>query len=246
MGIFWALRDRIGRAPLAAALFFSGTLFPALGFFSVYPMRFAYVADHYQYLASLGVIVPAAAGLRIAAGRLRLRATVAWALLGTLLAVLGISTAHRARVFESSETLWRDTLSKNPAAWMAHVNLGDLLMRRGDYEESVRHLEAASALVPNDLGVLKNLAWVRATCPDTRLRDPQAALVLAQRVCALAPGPDPGALDILAAAYAANGRFPEAVETARRALILARSHKRVRLERDIETRLSLYQSGRAL
>jgi Tfp pilus assembly protein PilF len=53
----WLLRNRIGRGPLVAVLFFIGTLFPALGFVNVYPMRFSFVADHFQYLASLGILV---------------------------------------------------------------------------------------------------------------------------------------------------------------------------------------------
>jgi hypothetical protein len=58
----WALRRR-SRAPLAALLFFAGTLFPALGFGNVFPFRYSYVADHFQYLASLGIIALAAAGI---------------------------------------------------------------------------------------------------------------------------------------------------------------------------------------
>ena len=55
--------SRRWRGPLAGFLFFAGTLFPALGFLNVYPFRFSFVADHFQYLACLGVIVPCAAGL---------------------------------------------------------------------------------------------------------------------------------------------------------------------------------------
>src|SRR5262249_2078042 len=51
------LRHRIGRGPLVAVLLFCGTLFPALGFVNVYPMRFSFVADHFQYHASIALIV---------------------------------------------------------------------------------------------------------------------------------------------------------------------------------------------
>jgi hypothetical protein len=51
------------RGPLAAVLFFLVTVAPALGFVNVYPFRFSFVADHFQYLASLGVIGLVAAGL---------------------------------------------------------------------------------------------------------------------------------------------------------------------------------------
>ena len=44
----------VGRGPLVAVLFFAGTLGPALGFINVYPMRYSFVADHFQYLASIG------------------------------------------------------------------------------------------------------------------------------------------------------------------------------------------------
>ncbi len=54
--LLWVFRKRIGRGPIVAVLFFSGTLLPALGFFNVYPHRFSFVADHFQYLASIGLI----------------------------------------------------------------------------------------------------------------------------------------------------------------------------------------------
>jgi protein O-mannosyl-transferase len=65
LGILWGVRQR-SRAPLAALLFFIGTLFPALGFLNVFPFRYSYVADHFQYLASLGIIVLAASGISLA------------------------------------------------------------------------------------------------------------------------------------------------------------------------------------
>jgi hypothetical protein len=64
-GFFWSLRNR-SRAPLAALLFFVGTLFPALGFVNVFPFRYSFVADHFQYLASLGIIALLAAGISLA------------------------------------------------------------------------------------------------------------------------------------------------------------------------------------
>jgi len=54
--LLWLTRERVGRGPLVGVLFFGGTLFPALGFFDVYPFRYSYVADHFQYLASIGLI----------------------------------------------------------------------------------------------------------------------------------------------------------------------------------------------
>ena len=67
----WISRRRIGRAPIVSLLIFSGTLMPALGFFDVYPMRFSFVADHFQYLAWL-LSTHADAGVRDGAEAVRL------------------------------------------------------------------------------------------------------------------------------------------------------------------------------
>jgi hypothetical protein len=67
--VLWAVRKR-WRGPLAGWMFFCGTLFPVLGFLNVYPFRYSYVADHFQYLASLGIIVPVAAALTLTCERL--------------------------------------------------------------------------------------------------------------------------------------------------------------------------------
>ena len=58
LAIGLGLAARRYRGPLASFLIFAGTLFPVLGFLNVYPFRYSYVADHFQYLASLGIIVP--------------------------------------------------------------------------------------------------------------------------------------------------------------------------------------------
>jgi hypothetical protein len=59
--LLWRWKDRLGRGPLAAACYFGVTLAPALGFLNVYPMRYSFVADHFQYLASIGVLTLVAA-----------------------------------------------------------------------------------------------------------------------------------------------------------------------------------------
>lgn len=141
----WVLRTRIGRGPLTAALFFCATLFPALGFFNVYPMRYSYVADHFQYHASLGLLVLGAA---VAAHGLRSRpAALAGISLSVILA-LSVLTWRQAHVYRDIETLWRDTLAKNSGAWMAHINLGLELERQGRTEEAHAQFLRAAAIHP--------------------------------------------------------------------------------------------------
>jgi tetratricopeptide (TPR) repeat protein len=150
VALLWVARRRTGRAPLVAALFFAGTLAPALGFFNVYPMRFSYVADHFQYLASLGPIALAASGAWLGLGRLdrRVRPAGAVALL-VVVSVLGARTWSQTQVYHDQETLWRDTLRKNPDAWLAHTNLAGVLRAQGRVDEAADHYREAIRLKPD-------------------------------------------------------------------------------------------------
>ena len=159
----WSLRSRIGRGPLAAVLFFAGTLAPALGFFDLYPFRYSYVADHFQYLACIGLIaLTASAGtvLYQRAGQqgrdLGRLATV------LVLLLLGVSTWKQAHVYQDPEILWRDTLAKNPAAWMAHNNLSAILVQQGKIEEAIWH--SARALVSTPGTGPRTTIW-ETLCP---------------------------------------------------------------------------------
>ncbi|MFO8008889.1 MAG: tetratricopeptide repeat protein [Candidatus Brocadiia bacterium] len=143
-------RRRIGRGPLVGVLFFAGTLVPALGFFDVYPMRFSFVADHFQYLASLGLIALAVAAVSSAAERLGRPPGIAAAVAAAgVLAALGILTWQQTHIYRGPETLWRDTLRKNPQAWLAHNNLGNIVLNRGKTEEAIAHYREALSLGSN-------------------------------------------------------------------------------------------------
>src|SRR5262249_50516951 len=156
----WLARRRIGRGAVVAACFFVGTLVPALGFINVYPMLYSFVADHFQYLASLGVIAGGVAGMigwqqtrgrpgSIGSGR---------AAGGVLLLVLGVLTWRQCQVYESRETLWRDTIAKNPTAWLAYLNLGVELERVNGNAEAIAMLENCLRLRPQEQGARGNLA----------------------------------------------------------------------------------------
>src|SRR5262249_56320753 len=116
-----ALVRRVGRAPLAAVLAFVVTLAPALGFADVYPMRYSFVADHFQYLASIALIVPLVAAGTVAIRRVAPAAGAPAA--AVLLGALGILVARQGRVYETPGTLLRATLARTPASVEAHDNL---------------------------------------------------------------------------------------------------------------------------
>jgi protein O-mannosyl-transferase len=150
--VLWCFRKSIGRGPLTAILFFSGSLFPALGFFNIYPMRFSFVADHFQYLASIGIIILIVEGLY----RIKGKGAIVSSIL--LIIFLGYSTWQQIPVYKNVSTLWRDTVQKNPNAWMAHYNLANIFITEQQtdkamihYRETIR-IKPDFALAPYNLG----------------------------------------------------------------------------------------------
>ena len=113
-------------------------------------MRFSFVADHFQYLASLGPIALAVSAATAGAQRLGARGRRgAWLCAGLLLVTLGTLTARRVPVYQGLESLWVDTLRQNPASYLAHYNLAELLRKRGDVEAAKRHYEASIEAAPD-------------------------------------------------------------------------------------------------
>jgi len=147
----WAARKKVGRGPLVGVLFFCGTLFPALGFIDVYPFRYSFVADHFQYMASIGLLallVGAAADLASRLPVLGRRA--AKLLFTTVLILLAAQTWVQCQSYRDIETLWTTTLERNPASWMAHVNLGKEKVRQGRLDDAVVHFEQAVSIRPTN------------------------------------------------------------------------------------------------
>jgi len=145
----WLLRTRIGRAPLAATLIFMGVLVPALGFFDVYPMRYSFVADHFQYHASAALIALIVAGIVLGFRRLSKRpagvdeqSPTPYVASGALLLALGVATWMQSKIYADAVTLWRDTVTKNPTAWMAHHNLGYELTDLASYYQKIEEPQA--------------------------------------------------------------------------------------------------------
>jgi tetratricopeptide (TPR) repeat protein len=151
--IWWRRRSR---APLAAALLFGGTLFPVLGFFNVFPFLFSYVADHFQYLASLPVFSLAAAGIWSLAGKFG--TWTRYAASAALLLILGGLTHAQSEMYRDEPTLYETTIARNPNAWLAQHNLAILYANSGRFaeamamEERVLKLHPDYALAENSLG----------------------------------------------------------------------------------------------
>lgn len=153
-GLWW-WRTR-SRAPLAAVLFFGGSLFPTLGFFNVYAFLYSFVADHWNYLPSIGIVVLLAAWIMRALERAPAAVRAGVPLL--LLAGLAALSFHQSREYIDLRTFYTATVQRNPEAWMAHNNLGNLLRERGELDAARQHLEAALRVRPDLLKAHNNLA----------------------------------------------------------------------------------------
>jgi Tfp pilus assembly protein PilF len=171
LALLFALRRRIGRGPIVAALIYLGVLLPALGFFNFYPQRYSYVADHFQYLASAALIALIVA---VIANRVRhLSGATPYIVAGAVLLTLAGLTFARARVYVDKLALWRDTVAKNPGSWMAQNSLGASLMDAAAelppdaaddavkmLEEAGTHFAQSVALRPDNDRAMAN--WGRA------------------------------------------------------------------------------------
>jgi tetratricopeptide (TPR) repeat protein len=149
----WFSRRWIGRGPLTAVLFFAGTLLPALGFVNVYPMRYSFVADHFQYLASIGMIVLMVAILhRIVTTSIPARwATASRRIIAVLLLTpLAWITWQQQHIYKDRLTLWQNTIAQNPACWMAHVNLASALRENKQPDAAMAQSLLALQLAPNE------------------------------------------------------------------------------------------------
>lgn len=153
----WLARNAIGRGPITAALWFVGVSLPALGYFRVLPHKYSFVADHFVYAASLGLIALVAAGAVTLWKSLRWAPVGGLALVGVLLFVLTGLSHRQARAYANEETLWRDTLAKNPGSWIAANNLGVILMERGELDAADALFARVLELKPNHVEVRLNI-----------------------------------------------------------------------------------------
>ena len=143
------VRQHLGRSVEVAAAFFVATLSPVLGFIMLFTFRYTFVADHYQYLACIGPIALATAGILNLSRRFtEYRAVVTGAVL-LVVASLATLTWRQAATYSDIETLWRTTLAKNPQSWMAHTNLGLVLFQKGQIDDAIAHYRSALQMQPD-------------------------------------------------------------------------------------------------
>jgi tetratricopeptide (TPR) repeat protein len=377
--VIYFLRRYFGRSVEVVAAFFVATLSPVLGFIMLFTFRYTFVADHYQYLACIGPIALASAGIISLSHNFAQYRAVFLSAAFLVVATLATLTWRQAAMYSDIETLWRTTLARNPKCWMAHTNIGlvlfqkgqiddaiahyrsalqiqpdwwdaeynlgtalsakgevdeaishsenavgmrptdpdaqislaNLLFQKGRIDEAIVHYKKAIALRPNDfmasyglghallekgelnsaiqacrsallirpldadchttlaialeekgnpseaiqhynkalevapksIPALTNLAWLLATSQDASLRNGLKSLELAKQADRLVASTNALVLRTVAAAYAENGEFENAITTARSAMELARTHGDDSLMTELDQQVALYELG---
>jgi arylsulfatase A-like enzyme/Flp pilus assembly protein TadD len=136
-----------------------------------------------------------------------------------------------------------ESLRLEPAQPVLLNPLAELLYADGKIPEAIMRWKQALALKPNLPRALNNLAWITATHPDEKFRNPTEAIQLAEKACRLTKFENPEFLDTLSAAYATAGEFNKAVQTAEKALRLYRDSKFEEKVVEIQYRIELYKTG---
>ncbi len=207
LAVCWALRRTWGRHVLFGLGCFTALLFPVLGFFDMYFLALSRVSDHFEYLPLTALVALVVAGL----GRLLKGRALASAGAGLVVGLAVLATVH-ARIFKTEESLWRDTLAKNPTAWCAQANLGWILAQQHKYDDARAHLVKSLELKPDNAQAHCNLGRVLSL--QGRFGDAESEFQAALKI-------KPKDADIrksYASALAEQGRQAEAAAQLREAL----------------------------
>jgi len=202
---YWFDRAR-ARAALAAWLIFVGSLFPTLGFLNVFAFIFSYVADHWQYLASIAVLTLIAAGATLALQRSSgVPRRCGQALVTLAVALLAAKAWTECGHYRDVKTFYRAILERNPQAWMAHNNLGIELEHEGQLDAAIEHYQAGVRLRPGYAEAHCNLGL--ALCKAGRIEEG-----IGNYITALQTEPANAVIhNDLGVALARLGRVPEAI-----------------------------------
>ena len=110
------------------------------------------------------------------------------------------------------------------------------------YDVARRALDDAIHADPKDTASLNDLAWLLATAPEPRVRNPHRAIALAQKCCGSRNWSDAYSIDTLAAAYASAGDFAQAVRYQQLAMQALNKSERVEQLASMQDRLKLYSN----
>ncbi|MGD0382848.1 MAG: tetratricopeptide repeat protein, partial [Thermoguttaceae bacterium] len=146
----WWYGKKWGRPVLFSWGFFCVALVPVMGFTDVGFMQFSLVADHYQHIAIVGVIAPAAAFWSL--WHRRARRAARWLAIAVPIMAAGtlaFLTWRQSGLYLDTINLYQTTLQINPQCWLAENNLGTILFQKGRLQEAIDHYHQAIRLNPD-------------------------------------------------------------------------------------------------
>ena len=222
-------------------LWYLGTLLPVIGLIQVGEQS---MADRYTYVPLTGLFIIIAWGVNDLAAKWQYRKVVLGVSAGTILCGLSICTHLEVRYWRNSIALFERAVELSGNDKWVYGHLAKALAEAGRVDEAVVYLKEVVQAMPRRANLVNNLAWLLATHKETEFYNPEEAIRLAKRACQLTNYERPGLLDTLAAAYAAAGRFDEAVETAEKALTMAEAMEKKKLAVEFRARLGLYRAGK--
>lgn len=141
---------------------------------------------------------------------------------------------------------YREAVRANGANAEAHCSLARALTVTGRARDAAEEFRAALALRPDWTPCMVSYAWLLSAHDDPDIRRPAEAIGLAERAVALTAEADAAALDALAAAYASDDRFDEAVRVGTTAVAVAERGGSAIAADSIRERVELYRRGQTL
>ena len=136
--LLWRFQQLTGRGPLAGTAFVVITLAPVLGLIDYGYMAFSFVADRYQYLASVGAIAVIVGAAVYGKSRLSERFTLpAVGVAACVIVVFSALAWQHATIYRNEETFYRHILSANPDARHIDSNLSGAILEQERYEEGL-------------------------------------------------------------------------------------------------------------
>ncbi len=158
----------LGRALFMTWFYFVTALLPVMGLLNHGFLEYTFVADHFQYLASMGPLALLGAGISLAMDAINQRNR--WLkpmLCSSLLVTLGVLTWLQCPMYKDSITIWAATVRNNPGSWAAHYNIGNLALpleatpgTQNQIDEAIVHYKKTIELKPEferahlNLGIL--------------------------------------------------------------------------------------------
>ncbi|MFH1418035.1 MAG: tetratricopeptide repeat protein [Planctomycetota bacterium] len=153
-------------------------------------------------------------------------------------------TLQRTGDSAGAKQQWQAAIDTAPAFIDPVIALTGLEASEKNHAAALKVLDKGLEHAPESPLLINAKAWVLATCADAKLRDGVQAMRLAEKACQLTDQKAPEFLDTLAAAYAEAGRFEDAADTERQAILVATEAKQLEVAESFKPRLELYEAGK--